>query len=86
MSGGSRDRVSDTKSFGYGPGDLPPGTPPGRVISDRVTTGLVGYLNERDAWRTEMARRHRMRGDVGEFLLSLGDAEYESEIERRARS
>jgi hypothetical protein len=83
---GSRDRVSDTKSFGFRPGGLPPGTPPGRVIVDIETTGFIGYLNERDRWRAEMARRRRERGDVGEFLLSLGDAEYEAEIARRERT
>jgi hypothetical protein len=68
---------NDRASFGYGPGELPPG-PPGRLIADAGATGYVGYLNERDAWMAEIERRAAARGTRRRILLDMTDTEYEA--------
>jgi hypothetical protein len=75
-------------SFG---GKLEPGTPHGRLITSGASWGggEAAYLDDRDRWRAELRRRARERGITrdtpqGDFLLGLGDDEYEPEMKRRS--
>jgi hypothetical protein len=78
--------VSGRTSYGYGPGELPPGTPPGVILGVLGGDGIDGmslsrHLTEKDRWQAELQRRALVRGITrttpqADLQLSMGDDEW----------
>jgi hypothetical protein len=89
--------VSSRASFGGGiPPDAAPGVMHGILIEDghggwmrTGGSGLAGYLEEQEAWKTETLRRADVRGITvdtphANLLLDMGDDEYAEHVARKA--